>query len=156
MTLRGHTNAVVSLAQDPNSSYQMVSGSHDGTCRVWDIRSVRSEATDRVGESVYVIERESAKGKRAVAGEGVKVFGVCWDREIGVVSGGEDKQVQINSSSISRWRERGWCCLAVARYPVNLNCTTVLYLMRGSFSITQCLAHAGTLREQACEASTRP
>ncbi|KAK3069026.1 ribosome biogenesis protein ytm1 [Teratosphaeriaceae sp. CCFEE 6253] len=102
MTLRGHTNAVVSLARDPNSSYQMVSGSHDGTCRVWDIRSARSEATDRVGESVYVIERESAKGKRVVAGEGVKVFGVCWDKEIGVVSGGEDKQVQINSNNISR------------------------------------------------------
>ncbi|KAK0315786.1 ribosome biogenesis protein ytm1 [Friedmanniomyces endolithicus] len=102
MTLRGHTNAVVSLARDPNSSYQLVSGSHDGTCRVWDIRSVRSEASDRVGESVYVIERESAKGKRVVAGEGVKVFGVCWDKEVGVVSGGEDKKVQINSSSVPR------------------------------------------------------
>jgi ribosome biogenesis protein YTM1 len=26
----------------------------------------------------------------------VKVFGVQWDAEVGVVSGGEDKQVQIN------------------------------------------------------------
>jgi len=63
---------------------------------------VRSEASDRVGESVYVIERESAKGKRVVAGEGVKVFSVCWDRDVGVVSGGEDKQMQINSSNPSR------------------------------------------------------
>ncbi|KAK3710314.1 ribosome biogenesis protein ytm1 [Vermiconidia calcicola] len=101
MTLRGHTNAVVSLARDPNSSYQLVSGSHDGTCRVWDIRSVKQEAVaERVGESVYVIDRESAKGKpRAVGGEGVKVFGVCWDREVGVVSGGEDMRVQINKGS---------------------------------------------------------
>jgi len=100
MTLRGHTNAVVSLARDPNSSHQLVSGSHDGTCRVWDIRSVRNEAgVERVGESVYVIERESSaqgKASRPVAGEGVKVFGVCWDREVGVVSGGEDRRVQIN------------------------------------------------------------
>ncbi|KAK5122496.1 ribosome biogenesis protein ytm1 [Meristemomyces frigidus] len=101
MTLRGHTNAVVSLARDPNSSYQLVSGSHDGTCKVWDIRSVRSEAgSERVGDSVYTIERESAKGKpKSITGEGVKVFGVAWDREVGVVSGGEDKRVQINKGS---------------------------------------------------------
>ena len=101
MTLRGHTNSVVSLARDPNSSYQIVSGSHDGTCRVWDIRSVRQEAgTEQVGDSVYVIERESAKGKpKAVAGNGVKVFGVSWDRDVGIVSCGEDKRVQINKGS---------------------------------------------------------
>lgn len=101
MTLRGHTNAVVSLARDPNSSYQLVSGSHDGTCRVWDIRSVRNEAgMERVGDSVYVVDRESAKGKpRSITGEGVKVFGVCWDREVGIVSGGEDMRVQINKGS---------------------------------------------------------
>ena len=101
MTLRGHSNAVVSLARDPNSSYQLVSGSHDGTCRVWDIRSVRQEAgAESVGESVYVIERESAKGRaRGVAGEGVKVFGVAWDKEVGVVSAGEDRRVQVNRGS---------------------------------------------------------
>ena len=100
MTLRGHTNSVVSVARDPNSSFQLVSGSHDGTCRVWDIRSARAEATDRVGESVYVIERESAKGKpKTISGDGVKVFSVVWDRAVGIVSGGEDKRVQINKGS---------------------------------------------------------
>ncbi|KAK3677770.1 ribosome biogenesis protein ytm1 [Recurvomyces mirabilis] len=99
MTLRGHANFVSSLARDPMSSHQLASGSHDGTCRVWDIRSVRSEAMDRVGEAVYVIERESAKGRRPIAGEGVKVFDVCWNREIGIVSAGEDKQLQINKAS---------------------------------------------------------
>lgn len=94
MTLRGHTNAVVSLSRDPNSSHQFVSASHDGTCRIWDLRSARSDASERVGESVYVIGRESGKG--GVAGDGVKVFGVQWDAEVGVVSAGEDKQVQIN------------------------------------------------------------
>ncbi|KAK5112976.1 ribosome biogenesis protein ytm1 [Meristemomyces frigidus] len=96
MTLRGHKNLVVSLSADPSSSYQLVSGSHDGTCRVWDIRSVRNEAVERVGEAVYVIEREHAKVKQPPAGEGVKVFGVCWDREVGIVSGGEDKVLQVN------------------------------------------------------------
>jgi ribosome biogenesis protein YTM1 len=68
---------------------------------VWDLRSTRAGTRDEgggtVGESVYVIERESQKGeKRAVGGEGIKVFGVAWDREVGIVSVGEDKRVQIN------------------------------------------------------------
>ena len=97
MTLRGHTNAVVSLAADPESNYGLVSGSHDGTCRVWDVRSSRSEREGRVGESLYVVERESLKGEgKKVGGEGVKVFGVVWDKGVGIVSGGEDKRVQVN------------------------------------------------------------
>ncbi|KAI9775495.1 MAG: ribosome biogenesis protein ytm1 [Candelina submexicana] len=96
VTLRGHINAVVSLARDPDSSYGLVSGSHDGTCRIWDVRSTKSEAEGVVGESVYTISRESAKDERKVGGEGVKVFGLVWDREVGIVSAGEDKRVQIN------------------------------------------------------------
>lgn len=100
MTLRGHYNAVVSLAKDPESEYGLVSGSHDGTCRVWDVRSKRNGKDGVVGDSIYTIERETAKGKgRAVAGEGVKVFGVCWDKTIGIVSASEDKSVQINRGS---------------------------------------------------------
>ena len=41
MTLRGHTNAVVSLAKDPDSDFGLVSGSYDGTCRIWDVRSTK-------------------------------------------------------------------------------------------------------------------
>ena len=36
------------------------------------------------------------KGKKPVGGEGIKVFGVNWDVELGIVSAGEDKRVQIN------------------------------------------------------------
>ena len=97
MTLRGHSNAVVSLAVDPQNSYGLVSGSHDGTCRVWDVRSGTSGNEGKVGHSLYCIERESAKGRgKVAAGEGVKVFSVCWDSDVGIVSGSEDKRVQIN------------------------------------------------------------
>jgi ribosome biogenesis protein len=100
MTLRGHTNLVSSIASDPTSSYGLVSGSHDGTCRIWDLRSSRPGTKDEgsgvVGEAVYVIEREWAKGEKPIGGEGVKVFGVNWDIEFGIVSAGEDKRVQIN------------------------------------------------------------
>ena len=102
MTLRGHANAVVSLARNPDSEWGLCSGSHDGSVRVWDLRSVRTSGTDTglglVGESVYAIERDSIRGKesRPVGGKGVKVFGVAWDKQVGIVSGGEDKRVQIN------------------------------------------------------------
>ncbi|KAF2090490.1 WD40 repeat-like protein [Saccharata proteae CBS 121410] len=94
LTLRGHTNAVVSLAADPQSAYGLVSGSHDGTCRIWDIRSVRSGAGEGGVGGGQVGEKGDSE--RRVGGEGVKVFGVTWDREVGIVSGGEDKRVQVN------------------------------------------------------------
>jgi ribosome biogenesis protein YTM1 len=100
MTLRGHSNMVVSLAACPDNDYSLVSGSHDGTCRIWDLRSSRPATQDEglgsVSEPIYVIDRESRQGKkRPVAGEGCKVFGVTWDR-LGIISAGEDKRVQIN------------------------------------------------------------
>ncbi|KAF7717353.1 Ribosome biogenesis protein [Penicillium ucsense] len=101
MTLRGHTNAVVSLARDPSSTYGLISGSHDGACRIWDIRSTKNDKDGVVGESVYSIARKSLEeeGKadsKRVGGEGVKVFSVCWDQTVGIVSAGEDKRIQIN------------------------------------------------------------
>jgi WD40 repeat protein len=105
MTLRGHTNAVVSLFAHPTSAYGLVSASHDGTCRIWDLRSVKQATSigfdmgGQVGESVYVIDREilkSGEKARPVAGDGVKVFEVVWDQQVGIVSAGEDKQLQIN------------------------------------------------------------
>ncbi|KAL3450658.1 hypothetical protein BJX65DRAFT_293878 [Aspergillus insuetus] len=101
MTLRGHTNAVVTLARDPNSTYGLISGSHDGTCRIWDLRATKTDKGAAVGDSVYSISRKSldeegkANSKR-VGGEGVKVFSVCWDPQVGIVSAGEDKRIQIN------------------------------------------------------------
>ncbi|KAI3323211.1 WD40-repeat-containing domain protein [Xylariaceae sp. AK1471] len=106
LTLRGHKNMVSSLAASPDNDYSLVSGSYDGTCRIWDLRSVRAgtkaEGGGSVSESVYVIERESLKGSKPrrtagdVPGRGVKVFDVAWDKTFGIVSAGEDKIVQIN------------------------------------------------------------
>ncbi|KAL2177908.1 WD40-repeat-containing domain protein [Thermothelomyces heterothallicus CBS 202.75] len=105
MTLRGHTNKVVSLCPSSQNDYSLVSGAHDGTCRIWDLRSVRPATKDEggmgsVSEPVYVIERESVKRsgrKKPVAGEGCKVFAVVWDASLGIFSAGEDKRVQVNS-----------------------------------------------------------
>ncbi|KAK4616820.1 Ribosome biogenesis protein ytm1 [Fulvia fulva] len=100
MQLRGHQGIVNSLAQNPELSYQIVSASNDGTCRIWDLRAGSNEATgDRVGSSVFVIERDSQRGKKADQGDASRVFSVCWDREVGIVSGGRDKMLQINKGS---------------------------------------------------------
>lgn len=99
LTLKGHTNAVSSITKDPTTTYHIASGSHDGTCRVWDIRSVRSDTDGKSGEAVYIIDRESAKGSRRIAGEDIKIFDVAWDADVGIVSVGEDKKVQINKSN---------------------------------------------------------
>ncbi|KAK0727297.1 WD40-repeat-containing domain protein [Lasiosphaeria miniovina] len=102
MTLRGHTNKVVGLAPSPDNEYSLVSASHDATCRLWDLRSVRPATKDEglgsVSEPVYVIDRESRQGskkKATAAGDGCKVFGVAWDK-LGIFSAGEDKKIQIN------------------------------------------------------------
>ncbi|KFG80946.1 Ribosome biogenesis protein YTM1 [Metarhizium anisopliae] len=101
MTLRGHINMVVSLSPSPDNEYSLVSGSHDSTCRVWDLRSVRpatsEEGSGSVSEPVYTISREWLSGKKLPpAGEGAKVLSVAWDKSWGIVSAGEDKKVQIN------------------------------------------------------------
>lgn len=101
MTLRGHSNMVVSVSPSPDNDYSLVSGSHDSTCRVWDLRSVRLATTEEggssVSEPVYTIGREWLKGKKIPpAGDGARVLSVVWDKTWGIVSGGEDKKVQVN------------------------------------------------------------
>ncbi|KAF2876111.1 hypothetical protein BDV95DRAFT_674235 [Massariosphaeria phaeospora] len=114
ITLRGHKNAVVALDADPGSHYRLLSGSHDGTAQIWDVRNVRPSvgmAEGQVGESVYTIARESVGGGAAAGGagaakmhahgEGVKVLGVRWDRDVGILSAGEDRRVQVNRAAAS-------------------------------------------------------
>lgn len=86
-TLVGHANFVVDLAPSPVSQYMLASASHDGTARVWDVRAQKC---------LYVLPRQS--GQKGPGGAAA-VFGVDWDQDIGIVSCGKDKQLQINSST---------------------------------------------------------
>ncbi|CAK7892641.1 ribosome biogenesis protein Ytm1p [[Candida] anglica] len=86
LKLVGHTNFVVGLSANPTNDYMFSSASHDGTVKVWDVRAEKS---------LYTITRES---KEAAKGQD-KVFAVSWDKDIGIVSGGQDKKIQINKGS---------------------------------------------------------
>ena len=83
-TLRGHTNAVVALSPNSNSHWQIVSASHDGTLRIWDVRATESR-------SIWTIKRK----REGLCGK-AKAFDVEWS-SLGIVSG-EDKRVQIDES----------------------------------------------------------
>lgn len=60
------------------------SASHDGTVKVWDVRS---------NTAMYTITRED---KNVVKGVNDKVFAVKWAKGVGIISGGQDKKIQIN------------------------------------------------------------
>ncbi|EMG49576.1 Microtubule-associated protein YTM1 [Candida maltosa Xu316] len=81
--LVGHTNFVVGLTASPHNQNMFASSSHDGTVKVWDVRAEKS---------LYTITREDGTTKN-------KIFDVCWDSQIGIISGGEDKKIQINKGS---------------------------------------------------------
>ena len=49
-----------------------------------------------MAKPVYSIERESQKGKKVEQGSESSVYSVDWSREVGIVSGGMDKMLQIN------------------------------------------------------------
>lgn len=107
--LKGHRNSVVSLDTDPRRPWMLCSGSHDGCVRGWDLRQEGRAPLDQgldvpklggvsaKGTSSFRIPREgSQECDKVVGGEGVMVSSVCWDAELGIVSGGADKTLQIN------------------------------------------------------------
>ncbi|RMD44330.1 hypothetical protein DV735_g859, partial [Chaetothyriales sp. CBS 134920] len=99
MRLKGHRNAVVGLARDPANNHRLASASHDGTCRVWDVRFTKQGQDGITSQSLYTLGRHSLMGKATPeAGVGVQVYGVCWDDELGILSCGQDKCIQVNSS----------------------------------------------------------
>ncbi|AGO14133.1 AaceriAER337Wp [[Ashbya] aceris (nom. inval.)] len=82
--LLGHKNFVVALDTCPENEYMLCSASHDGTVKVWDIRS---------SSSIYTITRED---KSVEKGINDKVFAVKWAKGVGIISGGQDKKIQFN------------------------------------------------------------
>lgn len=99
MTLRGHRNSVVCLARDPMSGHTLASGSHDGHCRVWDLRNTKQGKDGTTVQSLYTIPRQSFGPKPIPeVGSNAQVYGLCWDAELGLLSAGQDKSIQINRS----------------------------------------------------------
>ena len=99
MSLKGHKNAVVTLARDPDNGHILASGSHDGTCRVWDLRNTKQGKDGVTVQSLYTLVRQSLKGQPAAeVGSGAQVYGVHWSADLGILSAGQDRCVQINNS----------------------------------------------------------
>jgi ribosome biogenesis protein len=99
MVLKGHKNAVVCLASDPNNGYNLASGSHDGTVRLFDLRNRKQSKDSVTSQSVYTIQRQSLGGKVAPpVGSGCQVYGLCWDNELGLLSAGQDKAIDVYNS----------------------------------------------------------
>ncbi|GMM53089.1 Ytm1 protein [Starmerella bacillaris] len=73
--LNGHKNFVVSIAPNPQNSYQFASGSHDGTIRIWDVRS---------DKSMFTLERQQ---------KDQDVY--CLDWADYIAAGGRDKQLEL-------------------------------------------------------------
>lgn len=82
--LIGHKNFVVGLDTCPENEYMICSASHDGTVKVWDVRS---------NTAMHTITRED---NSVIKGINDKVFAVKWASDIGIISGGQDKKIQIN------------------------------------------------------------
>ena len=95
-TLIGHRNAVVSLDGEPGSHYGICSGSHDGCVRVWDIRVASDASVHRPGSTWKIVRQSQNRCDRVPGGEDVSVHSVRWDSNVGIVSGGADRRVQVN------------------------------------------------------------
>ncbi|EMR09639.1 hypothetical protein PNEG_02222 [Pneumocystis murina B123] len=80
-TLKGHTNFVVSLSSCDRNNYVLISGSYDSLVKIWDIRVPNG--------SLYSIKRQSGK-------KNTKVFSIDWSNIFGIISGGEDRCLQID------------------------------------------------------------
>ena len=99
------------LCTDPVRPWLLCGGSDDGCVRGWDVRGVSGGGGEAAGDynvfhpsnekrkmrPVFRIPRRSNPRCDDVPGfEDVGVRGVCWDEQVGIVSGGEDKVLQVD------------------------------------------------------------
>lgn len=89
LTLSSHKNWVTSVSWSTKNSFMLVSGSYDGTVKIWDIRS---------RTPLYTLSKQNGdKGKENENDTPKKIFCVDWDQDI-ILSGGEDNQLHIYGS----------------------------------------------------------
>ncbi|KAG0148290.1 hypothetical protein CROQUDRAFT_654987 [Cronartium quercuum f. sp. fusiforme G11] len=93
LTLHGHQGPVSSISSNPcnTHSLQILSGSYDGTCKIWDTRSIK--------ESLYTITKPTAgSAQDQKKPKGKKILSVGWNAEGNLLGfGGEDCELSISS-----------------------------------------------------------
>ena len=104
LTMTGHTAAVSAVSAHPTEPLSLVSGSHDGTVRVWDARSPKQSlfvikptttSTSALASKTNGVEASSEKQKEVDRLKGAnKILAVDWDGKV-LVCGGEGKEVFV-------------------------------------------------------------
>ncbi|KAI8451926.1 WD40-repeat-containing domain protein [Phakopsora pachyrhizi] len=97
LILNGHQAPVSSISSNPSSSnsLQILSGSFDGTCKIWDTRSTK--------QSLYTIRPidnpSSSKSMTSkVKVDSSKVLSVAWNEDGNLIGfGGEEKRLHVHS-----------------------------------------------------------
>ncbi|KNZ54306.1 uncharacterized protein VP01_2983g1 [Puccinia sorghi] len=97
LVLHGHTAPVSTVSSNPSraNSLQILSGSYDGTCKIWDTRSTK--------QSLYTISNPNPSSNHPSANpnqklSNQKILAVGWNSEGNLLgSGGEDRKLSIHS-----------------------------------------------------------
>lgn len=98
LALYGHTAPVSSVASNPSrsNSLQILSGSFDGTCKIWDTRSPK--------QSLYTLSNAENRTKNPTSQNpnqklgSQKILSVGWNSDGNLLGcGGEDRQLSIHS-----------------------------------------------------------
>jgi WD40 repeat protein len=97
LVLHGHTAPVSTVSSNPSraNSLQILSGSYDGTCKIWDTRSTK--------QSLYTISNPTQSAKQSISNpnqklSNQKILAVGWNSDGNLLgSGGEDRKLSIHS-----------------------------------------------------------
>ncbi|PLW32824.1 hypothetical protein PCANC_18826 [Puccinia coronata f. sp. avenae] len=97
LVLHGHTAPVSTVSSNPSraNSLQILSGSYDGTCKIWDTRSTK--------QSLYTISNPKQSSTPSSSNpnpklSNQKILAVGWNSEGNLLgSGGEDRKLSIHS-----------------------------------------------------------